>query len=302
MKYILTDINGGTVTIENAVSVVLDRDESAAADALTVVFACDLCDRDFASVVVEHEETIIFSGIVDEQTETQTAAALLLEITARSRAALLLDNEAQPQVYHKPSMDELFRRHIEPLGFADYIGENKILNGEMSITKGMSVWQALAVFQAYCGGTEPLIRADGALDVSDSREVQTVILSSNIIIKKSHTKKRCAIISKVYMRGRNGAGYEIETENPLAQRLNICRVRYLNAANTVSTSLDSGTRLIGQGNNAYEYTELTCAGCVLCPVGTKIIIDGQGSGTLTALTYRKSMSGENTDLVVMHNL
>lgn len=300
MNYVLTDTNGKTVVFENAVSVVLDRDKEAVADALTLVLACDVCNRDFAFVCVEHDGKVIFKGIVDEQTETQTAAAVLVEIVARSMAAVLLDNEALPQIYHKPSMDEIFRRHIQPLGFESYIGKNGILNGELSITKGLSVWRVLQMFQSSCGGAEPKVRMDGTIDVSDNREEQTVILSPKIMVERSHTKKRYSVISKVCTRGRSGAGYEIAEENPLAKKLNICRIRYLNAANTVSRSVNSGASLIAQGNRAYEYTKMRCVGCLLYPLGTKIIAEGQKDGILTALTYRKTMNGETTDLTVAH--
>lgn len=300
MKYILTDTNGKTVAFENAVSVVLDKDEAAVADALTLVLACDVCNRDFAFVCVEDKGAVIFKGIVDEQTEMQTTAAVLIEIVARSMAAILLDNEALPQIYYKPSMDEIFKRHIQPLGFQSYIGENRILNGELHITKGMSVWQILQMFQTCCGGAEPKVHADGIIDVSDNPKEQTVILSPEIIAERTHTKKRYAVISKVYTRGRSGAGYEIVKENPLAEKLNICRIRYLNAANTVSSSVNSSTNLIVQGNRMYEYTEMNCVGCILYPLGTKVIVEGQKDGILTALTYQKNMNGETTALTVVH--
>ncbi len=300
MRYILTDINGKTFVFENAVSVVLDKDEAAAADALSLVLACDVCNRDFAFVRVEDNGTVLFWGIVDEQTETQTATAILVEIIARSRAAILLDNEAAPQIYHKPSRNEIFRRHIQPLGFEGYIGENTVLNGEISITKGMSVWHVVQMFQAYCGSAEPKVLSDGTLDLSDSRTVQTVILSPEIIAERSHTKNRYAVISKVYTRGRSGAGYEIAEENSLANQLNICRVRYLNAANTISGFTEGGRNLIAQGNRGYEYTDMTCIGRVLYPIGTRIRVEGQKEGILTALTYRKNIDGETTLLTVVH--
>lgn len=51
----------------------------------------------------------MFRGIVDEQIETISESGIILEINARSLAALLLDNEAMPQSCCLPDMQLLWR-------------------------------------------------------------------------------------------------------------------------------------------------------------------------------------------------
>lgn len=70
----------------------------------------------------------------------------MLEIAARSMAALLLDNEAIPQTYAYPSLPLLFERHGKPYGFTEWEGEPSGFSVPFTITKGMSEWEVLSLF------------------------------------------------------------------------------------------------------------------------------------------------------------
>lgn len=297
MKYILTDTYGNETIFENAVSITLDMEEDAPAHGLKAAFACDFCDKDFCTVRVEDENGCIFNGIVDEQAEIQSINAVLLEITARSLAALLLDNEAVPQTYHLPSMGVIFERHLKPLGFEKYIGSDKSFGGEMTVAKGMSEWSVLSMFAGRFLGVVPKILEDGTVDVSGELPEKTVVLSGGSM-KIRRVKKRCKLISQVNSRGRSGAGYEIVTLNPLAQALGVGRRRCVNAATAVDTSVSAGDKLIQNGNAAYEHIEIICPDKLLYPLGTLIVANGTGKGRLTALRYHKDINGETTTLTV----
>lgn len=300
MKYILTDICGRKTVFENAVSMILDMEEDAPAHSLEIAFVCDFCNKDFCAIKVEDESGCIFNGIIDEQTESQTSNAVLLEITARSLAALLLDNEAIPQTYHLPSMEIIFERHLKPLGFEKYIGSSKSFGGEMTVVKGMSEWSVLSMFAGRFLGVVPKILEDGTVDVSGELPEKTVVLSGGSI-KLRRVKKRCEVISRIRSRGRSGAGYEIVTLNPLAQTLGICRSRCMNVAAAVDTSVSAGERLIQNGNDAYEHIEITCSGKLLYPLGTFIVANGIDKGRLKALRYHKDINGETSTLTISIN-
>lgn len=96
-------------------------------------------------MIYDKNHEVCFDGIVDIQKES-CADKMMLMLVARSRAALLLDNEAVPQTYGMPSLATIFARHVQPYGFTTFYGNVKAFNGELTITKGMSEWQAAAEF------------------------------------------------------------------------------------------------------------------------------------------------------------
>src|SRR5699024_3417624 len=83
---------------------------------------------------------VLFAGIVDEQVLSEDGDGITVELSARSRAALLLDNEAQPQIYYMPSLKLLFERHAAPCGFTGYLGRDEVFGGAFTVEKGMSEW------------------------------------------------------------------------------------------------------------------------------------------------------------------
>ena len=68
---------------------------------------------------------VLFAGIVDEQVLSESGDGITVELSARSRAALLLDNEARPQIYYMPSLKLMFERHAAPYGFTGYLGRDR---------------------------------------------------------------------------------------------------------------------------------------------------------------------------------
>ncbi len=68
------------------------------------------------------EGEVVFFGPVDELQRRFSSEGCMLEIVARSMAALLLENEAIPQTYAYPSLPLLFERHGKPYGFTEWEG------------------------------------------------------------------------------------------------------------------------------------------------------------------------------------
>ena len=80
------------------ISVQINVHEDAPADDMTVIFPLIEQVPKIATIRVWNGEKPIFSGIIDEQIMGVTKNGAMLKLIARSRAALLLDNEAMPQV------------------------------------------------------------------------------------------------------------------------------------------------------------------------------------------------------------
>ena len=146
LKYILTDTSGIVTGLSEPVSMNLVSSSDAPADSLRITFALSGDIPVVYSVRVQNGGDTVFFGYADEQTETVCGSGVLLTVKARSLAAVLLDNEACPQVYCLPTMEMLFQRHFRPLGFEGYTGGDRVCRGDLVISKGMSEWQVLSRF------------------------------------------------------------------------------------------------------------------------------------------------------------
>ena len=159
MNYCCYTVSGKKVALLPPISVQINVHEDAPADDMTVIFPLIEQVPKIATIRVWNGEKPIFSGIIDEQIMGVTKNGAMLKLIARSRAALLLDNEAMPQEYHYPSLTQLYERHVEPYGFCGFIGNGGTFDTKMTITKGMSEWQVIEEFCVRCFGTLPVVTA-----------------------------------------------------------------------------------------------------------------------------------------------
>ena len=120
------DVHNKTVWFRHTLSVSLITEESAPADGLKASFAVsgDVPALRFVEVFSGQER--LFCGAVDEQTVLQNKNGTVLTLAARSRAAVLLDNEARPQTYIKPYLYRTSddRERHERMGGAEQVLRN----------------------------------------------------------------------------------------------------------------------------------------------------------------------------------
>ena len=157
--------DGTELRLPQPVQARLDREEDAPADGFSGVFPLRESAGNVVGIrVYDRNGELCFDGITDKQEESR-AGEQLLSLKGRSRAALLLDNEAIPQTYCMPSLSTIFRRHVQPYGFSGFRGGTKIFTGTLTVSKGMSEWQAAAAFCTQYLKVKPRIQ-DGVFDAS----------------------------------------------------------------------------------------------------------------------------------------
>lgn len=98
----------------------LRSDADTVADSLTVRFGVGkrLFTEEPVGAVLKKDGAVIFDGIVDEHRVKCQNGARTEAFSLRSRAALLLDNEAAPMELRLPSLRLLERMYLMPLGAA----------------------------------------------------------------------------------------------------------------------------------------------------------------------------------------
>lgn len=184
--------------------------------------------------VYDEDDVLLFGGVVDGQSRQVSVEGAVVELTARSKASLLLDNEAKPQTYLNPSLGELFQHHGAPYGLQKFQGKTSRYYWTYVIPKGTSEWQVFWDFCVYCIGIEPRVTPDGILDVTGGNP-SGILRFSNIdgipYTSLTHNRRPDKQLSQLWMQDALGDGYTTNLLDLSAIRAGIQRTRYVTAAN-----------------------------------------------------------------------
>lgn len=254
MIYIGITPDGKNITLPQPVSVRLNRTEDAPADGFTGIFPLTGSFGEITGLrIYGTDGALCLDGLVDEQKES-CGSGRFLTLTARSRSALLLDNEAVPQTYCMPSLETVFLRHVKPYGFAGWKGSNKVFPGALQITKGMSEWQAAQAFCRKFLRTEPVITG-GVFDASGERPQGNLLFDLDSGVKYSSLtvqSKYVSLYSELYTQSGKSGNYAVTAQDTQAQGLGVKRRRFLASGTDAEALIGSARR------KAYSVT-------VLCP-------------------------------------
>jgi hypothetical protein len=221
------------IPLPEPVKLVFRADEDASADRLTAVFPLSPAFGITGMRVAGENGSYLFDGIVDEQLQSGN----LLTLSCRSRAALLLDNEALPQEYAAPSLGLIFERHVKPYGFTAFRGNGAVFSSAFSVTKGMSEWQAAQAFCKQFLKVTP--RAAGTVfDASGEAPGIPVrfggvggIRYSSLTVRHEWNQS----ITEVY--AKSGNAYSLAAEDPAMEALGVVRRRFLSKADSDAAAL-----------------------------------------------------------------
>lgn len=283
---------GEKIELGAPLSVVFNRDEDAPADDFTVIFPCRSGLPSITGIRVTRGNEVVFDGMVDEQIFQIASNGCTLKIIARSRVALLLDNEALPQTYIHPSLQTIFDRHAAPYGFSGFVGNSGAFSDKMTVTKGMSEWQVIQYFCAYFLGTSPKVIPDGLLDASGktpdgqldfSNTGSSIPYLSFSVGSKYHT-----LISEIYAQtGKTGA-YAIKSTDEKSAELGVVRKRYLSASKNGDAYFGAKRMLQATRRKFREYI-LLCPGYVTAELGAQASVKDTRFGSFDHLSVAKIM-------------
>ncbi len=222
------DLGGRSHLLGDPATVKIGKELYTPADTLSATFLLESAVPELAGVSVEQNTALLFDGPVDEQTCELSEHGALLHLTARSRAAALLDNEAVPRSMRSPLFSDLFRECARPYGINRYMGDNLRHVGEFKIEKGMSAWEALEAFCRENHRLFPRVDEYGVFTISPvlgkrhhrfGRSEGTGCLSAKRILGRYRP------ISEIVTRQNGTELYSVRYTHPLAQYKGITRRR-----------------------------------------------------------------------------
>lgn len=307
MKIEAATAKGGSLRLCSPLSLCINREEGVPADDLTAVFPYGEPLVELSALKVTDAGQTLFCGIVDEQSFVLCDAGSYVRVTARSMAALLLDNEAQPQSYNCPCADDIFRRHVLPFGITEYYCTKKERPARFEIPKGTTQWQAVALFCRNCLGASPVIDAQGRLLMCGyDRSGRALAFGGEGGIACTAvqiTDRRCKRLSRVYIKTQAGMRYSTEFEDREAVEKGIVRERYLNASQPLSVPASRADDMLKNAKRQSLCAMVECPGRMTGYMGRSASVQA-GSRILTGLYVaglRYTLSGreEKTVLTLM---
>lgn len=303
LKFVITYCDDTQNAIENPLTVVMNSELGVPADDLTITFpfSRELSENaDFITAFMNDET--VFSGQIDEIVNIKNDSGVITRIAARSRAAALLDNEAEPVTYINPAPEFIFNRHLKPFGINDYEADSTPFFGALKIDKGMTHWQ---VFQNFCKnlyGSIPRITANGKAFFREIDNTDTVVFGKGDgkidYYSAKESDMRYKLISEVRVKLDEFGTYSGRIENQNGACRNITRVRYVNATADTST-IETADKIISQSNSDSYKIVLEFAGSHINLIGKKAVIEDEVLGKnenliVSKIKYTLTKSGEKT--------
>ena len=299
----LTDVNGKKHRMSQLLSLQVDVDEGVPADALYALFAYtpteELCE-----ITLMDGKDPIFIGVIDEEEHISDSKGTYLKISARSRAAHLLDNEAMPCEFDHPSLSMMYERYAKPFGIRIGTDSDEVFFGEQRVTKGTSCWKALKNFCIACYLTPPRISSIGVLYPKGLAHSDVTVFGRDGVTytQLREVKKRCEEISAVHVKADSGGTYSLAIENSAARDRGVRRERYLNAVLTESP-MKCADAMIDNGDIKSYAVYLRCKGCLLGTEGNRAVISDPVIGErddlyISAVHYRMKGDGAYSNITL----
>jgi len=223
-RMVATDIFGRQVELRPSF-LRLRRSLDSPAEGMSGSFPLDGRVLELISVRVLRGGDVIFEGKIDEQRTVLSREGMVLQLEARTRGALLLDNEAMPQTLENPTTHGMFERLIARHGFLLIASQASL--PEFTVRKGLTLWDAFSVFTRRTYGRLPFVMGDMVIVARSDSGSAAIIGGRDIPFSRlEHTISHHRPISRVFIRDDEG-GYDTFVSNPEAPVRQIVRERFL---------------------------------------------------------------------------
>ncbi len=200
---------------------------NVACDSLWAYFATDNVIGEIAEVRAYSNKKLVFNGYCDCQKNMLTENGSEVYFFARSGASVLVDNEAEPFTYEKPTAKQLCFNIAGKYGFKAEL-DDVICSTKYEVAGGSSCFGAINQFVSLITGEH--------LTVTPENVIKTIRLSDDIkrldshrVTSVTHTINRSEPYSQInYKKSSSEPRYSVHTKSEQAQKLGIDRQLYIN--------------------------------------------------------------------------
>lgn len=232
---------GKAYSLGTPLSVHITRGAGAPADEFVGEFSWSDLPPLYRLRVLDGEKSI-FYGPLDVQQERHSTKGDFVRVEGRSMAALLLDNEAVPQMYYSPPFSTVFSRHAAPYGFTQYqVPKGAVKIGDFTVTKGMSEWQVLENFCRRAWNTIPNMQGNDVFTIGKAEQEAPAIFGDLGVgqgcLSRTKTRREYERISEVLARSPLNGRYTVSYKEEQALRDGIRRRRCMGDSQTANGRL-----------------------------------------------------------------
>ena len=147
-----------------------------------------------------------FTGVVDDYEIRMDKKGLLVEMTGRGLAALLLDNQVRAAEYVRAQLEDILSTYVRPYGIVNIRAAAMPPVERFVVETGYTCWQVLAGFCRHSANVFPRFTQDGTLVLKQDAGGKTVRITSAQCISAKLMKSRYGRSSKqILVNTRTGA-------------------------------------------------------------------------------------------------
>ncbi len=220
-------ISGNEIDIKNIFEFNLTQTAGIPCDCLSFYFKNKTPIDEIVYVKAYQDKKIIFNGFCDCQKMTQAQDGFEIFIYSRSSASLLVDNEAEPFTYNKPTANQLYFNYAKDFGFTSCLPDI-YSNDKYEVAKGSSCFGAINQFVYLKSGKNIYVSPDNEIGLYEQTKSKNNF-DKYKIISFAATVNRSEPISCINFKQTLGeSGYRLHTKSEISDAIAIKRNQYIN--------------------------------------------------------------------------
>lgn len=203
----------------------------------------------------------VFTGVVDECRFSQSGQGGVLEVSGRSMAARLLDNEALGQDYGTATLADILRDHVTPYGIEVAPGAKLPGVSGFSVSTGSSEWSVVYSFARYHGGIAPRFDRLGRLVLTGWPDGGVGLVDDSAPVTELVCRdRRYGVLSEILVRDRySGAVQRVNNEDFCSRGGQARRVLTMPGRSNFKAMRYSGQFQLRKSESEAERLEITLA-------------------------------------------
>ncbi len=204
MTAYVTTSAGSSYTLENCLEWQFEYGMGTPCDSFRILCLWDGTDHTpilWREFIATENGVTVFRGLVDECETSMTANGLLMELTGRGMAALLLDNEAIGRDYEIATTADILKDHVTCFGVE--VGDCASFDPvePFDVATGGSAWSVVCDFFGFYGGVSPYFDLSGKLQLAPRVDGAAVVVDDDVAVTSLKCRDcRYGVLSQIFMR------------------------------------------------------------------------------------------------------
>lgn len=157
----------------------------------------------------EENGTRVFTGVVDDFAVRLDRKGLMAEVTGRSPAAWLMDNQVQAAEFVSAQLEDILRLYVRPYGITQIDAQAMPAVGQFTVETGYSCWQVLTGFCRHSAEVFPRFTAEGVLVLRQETAARSVTVQRRQVLSCRYVQDRYGVASRQVLVNTRGGTQQV---------------------------------------------------------------------------------------------